>query len=119
MIIKHQNVHLKGASNSVPYVPIMMLILEHFYFPSLVAASKHVSWSFILMRVSCVGEMFLNVRPQQTVAPGDHHPVGGELEGAGRVEEEVGSLLEHQPEALHSPVLLGSKQSPSPPRLSM
>ena len=66
-----------------------------------------------------IGEMFLNVRPQQTVAPGDHHPVGGELEGAGRVEEEVGSLLEHQPEALHSPVLLGSKQSPSPPRLSM
>ena len=118
MIIKHQNVHLKGASNSVPYVPIMMLIFEHFYFPSLVAASKHVS-CFILMRVSYIGEMSLNVRPQQTVAPGDHHPVGGELEGAGRVEEEVGSLLEHQPEALHSPVLLGSKQSPSPPRLSM
>ena len=63
------------------------------------------------MRVSCLGEMFLDVRPQQSIAPGDHHPVGGELEGAGRVEEIVGALLEHQPEPLHSPVLLRSKQN--------
>ena len=58
-----------------------------------------------------VGEVCLNVRPQETLAPGHHHPVGGELEGAGRVEEIVGALLEHQPQSLHSPVLLRSKQN--------
>ena len=59
-----------------------------------------------MMRVSYVGEICLNIRPQQTVAPSDHHPVGGQLESTGRVEEIVGSLLEHQPGPLHYKVLV-------------
>ena len=62
-----------------------------------------------MMRVSYVGEICLNIRPQQTVAPSDHHPVGGQLESTSRVEEIVGSLLEHQPQSLHSSVLFRSK----------
>ena len=62
-----------------------------------------------MMRVSYVGEICLNIRSQETVAPSDHHPVCGEQEKAGRVEEIVGSLLEHQPQSLHSSVLFRSK----------
>ena len=59
-----------------------------------------------MMRVSYIGEICLNIRPQETIAPSDHHPVCGEQEKAGRVEEIVGSLLEHQPGPLHYKVLV-------------